>query len=252
VFEVTREGGTAVVHLAHGKANALDLELCEGLSALLSDLAVPGDPAAVLITARGPIFSAGVDLSRLLREDASYTRRFVPALRRTLNRCFFFPKPLAVALNGHAIAGGCLLTLAADRRVGARGSGTIGVPELRVGVPFPGIALEIVRFGAPAAFRALVLDGRNLSFADACAAGVLDEVVEPSDLLPRATELLADLTTIPPEVFALTKDAMRAPARELLAVHARANERRVQKLWMSETTRERVRSYVSRTFKRTS
>jgi enoyl-CoA hydratase len=84
---------------------------------------------------------------------ADYIRRFLPMLHRMYEAVFFHPKPLVAAINGHAIAGGCVLACCADRRIMARSGGRMGITELLVGVPFPALAFEIVRFAVP---------GRNL------------------------------------------------------------------------------------------
>ena len=75
-------------------------------------------------------------------------------------RCFFFPKPVVAAVNGHAIAGGCVLECCADRRIAANDGGRIGVTELLVGVPFPAMAFEVMRFAtAPQYFADGILSG---------------------------------------------------------------------------------------------
>ncbi|MGB6311969.1 MAG: enoyl-CoA hydratase/isomerase family protein, partial [Pseudolabrys sp.] len=140
--------GIAVLTLTHGKANALDIELCDGLAARFQELRL-SDAKAVVLTGQGKIFSAGVDLKRLSSEDADYIRRFLPALHRLYEAVFFHPKPVVAAINGHAIAGGCVLACCADRRIMAREAGRIGVTEILVGVPFPSLAFEIVRFAVP-------------------------------------------------------------------------------------------------------
>src|SRR5438045_2373124 len=72
---------------------------------------------ALVVTGRGNIFCAGVDLFRALAEGPDYFRSFLPALREALEAIFFFRKPLVAAINGHAAAGGCILACAADRRL---------------------------------------------------------------------------------------------------------------------------------------
>src|SRR5262249_58457001 len=97
----------------------------------------------------GRIFSAGVDLLRLSEGGASYVRKFLPALCAMFAAVFSHAAPVVAAINGHAIAGGCVLACAADRRLVAREGGRIGVAGLLVGGPFPPGPLEIMR-GAPA------------------------------------------------------------------------------------------------------
>src|SRR5712691_4929714 len=135
------------LRLAHGKASALDLELCEELRNELESVATAGQARAVILTGTGSIFSAGVDLPRMINAGGDYVKRFVEALDSMLRALFLFPRPAVAAVNGHAIAGGAIMAFACDYRI--MSSGRIGVPEALVGVPFPPLALEIVRFGIP-------------------------------------------------------------------------------------------------------
>ena len=144
------QAGIAVLTLKHGKANALDIEFCEALSACFADLR-ESNATAVVLTGQGKIFSAGVDLIRVSEGGADYVRQFLPALHRLYDAVFFHPKPVVAAINGHAIAGGAVLAACADRRIMAREGGRIGITEMLVGVPFPALAFEIVRFARAAA-----------------------------------------------------------------------------------------------------
>src|SRR5215813_9804708 len=135
----------AVLRLAHGKANAMSLDFCEALTARF---AAVSSARAVVLTGTGAIFSAGVDLVRLIEGGAPYIRKFLPALSRMFATVFSHPAPVVAAINGHAIAGGCVLACAADKRLMARDGGHIGVTELLVGVPFPPVAMEIMRCAA--------------------------------------------------------------------------------------------------------
>src|SRR5262249_17078440 len=118
--------GIAVLTLNHGKANALDIELCDALATRFAALP-KSDAKAVIRTAEGKIFSAGVDLKRLSSGGADYVRQFLPALHRLYEAVFFHPKPVVTAINGHAIAGGCVLACCADRRIMAPQAGPIRV-----------------------------------------------------------------------------------------------------------------------------
>ena len=177
-IELERRGSIAVLTLAHGKANAFDVELCEALLRRFDECR-DAWCTAVVVTGRDTIFSAGVDLLRVVQEGAPYLERFLPALSDALETVFAFPKPVVAAVNGHAIAGGCVLACAADRRLMSPGAGRIGVPELLVGVPFPPVPIEIVRFAAAPRLSELMFDGVTVT-ADAAVSGrVVDRVVEP-------------------------------------------------------------------------
>lgn len=141
-------GSIAILRMEHGKVNAMDTEFMAGMNKELSDLE-SASISAVIITGMGKVFSAGVDLFRVLDGGRDYLEVFLPALTETFIKLFTFPKPVIAAVNGHALAGGCILVCACDYRIMADGPGTIGVPELHVGVPFPTIAIEIMRFVLP-------------------------------------------------------------------------------------------------------
>ena len=224
MIEHERHGDVAVLRLAHGKASAFDTELLRGLHA-----AVQAEQAssarAVVLTGSGRIFSAGVDLRRVL-EGRSYLAEFLPAL------------------DGHAIAGGCVLACSADRRILSTGRVTIGAPELVVGVPFPPSAFEMVRASVPAhALREVTLEGRLYSPDEALDRGLVDELVEPDALLERALQVAQGLAAIPPASFALTKRQLWAPSRARAAQPAPE----ILEAWASDAVQSHVASYVEKT-----
>ena len=208
-------GDVAVLRLDHGPVSAMDAELCRALAIELRTVA-EGPASAVVLTGSGRSFSAGVDLKQLLAGGAEYVDMFLPALADMFLAVFELAKPVVAAVNGHAIAGGCVLAAAADTVVMAEGKGRIGVPELKVGVPFPNIAMEIVRHKVgDIAARRLVFGAATHTPSEAIELGLVDEVVAPEGLLPRALDLASDLAgDIPADAFAVTKRYLRAEALE--------------------------------------
>jgi len=120
VIESITKDGVAVLAMRHGKANALDTELCQALCGALDEAAAEG-AAAVVLTGAGPVFSAGVDLKRVTAGREGYVAAFLPELRRAFTRLATFEQPVVAAVNGHAIAGGFILFAAADWAVMAEG-----------------------------------------------------------------------------------------------------------------------------------
>ena len=250
VIEIQQRGEIAVCHMQHGKANAFDLEFCEALVGRLEELS-QSSIRAVVITGQGRIFSAGVDLPRILEEGSSYPRSFLPALKRAFETLFCFPKPVVAAINGHAIAGGCVLGCAADYRLMASESGRIGVPELLVGVPFPTLALEIIRVvAAPTHFREMVYRGATFTPEEAQEKGLVDATVEPEKLLEEAVVIAEALAAVPSEVFAITKRQICDPVLTRVREDAVQFDRAIVELWTAPATLAAIRDYVARTFKK--
>ena len=164
---------------------------------------------------------------------------------------FLYPKPVVAAVNGHAIAGGCLLVCTADHRIMARGIARIGTPELLLGVPLPTIALEIMRFVTNSQhLQTMLYSGATYLPEDAAGRGLVDELVEPTDLLDKAVEKAEKLTTISPKVFEHTKRHIRQPVLERVRDTQSSFEQSVLDMWGAPETLEAIRNYVSRTLKK--
>src|SRR5262249_22299022 len=140
------------------------------------------------------------------------------------------------------------LACAADRRIAARGGARLGVTELLVGVPFPAIALEIMRGVVPARHRAeMVYGGRTLSVEEALERGLVDTAVEPGALLAAAVAEAEALAAIPAETFALTKAQLRQPVRDFLALHAARIDREARACWSAPAAQDAIRRYIEKT-----
>ena len=242
--------GIRILRLAHGKVSAVDIELGEAFVGEMADAAAAAPIKAVIVTGTGSSFSAGVDLFRLINDGPGYGRRFLPVLDSLLQSALTLPKPLVAAINGHAIAGGCILAACCDHRIMVEGAGRIGIPELAVGVPFPALPLQIMsaRLG-DGALRDLVLTGRTVLIDEAKALGLIDEKCPAGMLLDRALEVAQRLASIPSGAFALTKEAFYSPILQRTAQLADLNARVVE-AWMQPHTYDTIRAYLDRTIKK--
>jgi len=245
MIEVKTENGIAIVTIRHGKANALDVALCERLAKCFEELRA-ADAGAVVLTGQGRIFSAGVDLLQVTAGGADYLRQFLPTLHRLYDAVFFHPRPVVAAINGHAVAGGCVLACCADRRIMARSGGRIGVTELLVGVPFPALAFEVMRFAVPARhLPEFVFGGATYDVDAGLERGLVDEAVEPDALLPHAVAAAQGLAKLSPAAFAQTKKQLRQEAADRLARSGGVTDQAVADIWIGAL--DYVRDYVART-----
>lgn len=250
MIELSHDGDIAILRMAHGKANAQSVEFCDAVAMALREQD-HGPARAVVLTATGNMFSAGVDLLRITAEGAGYVRRFLPALNKLFDAAFSLKKPLVAAVNGHAMAGGCVLACCADLRLMARGSGRIGITEMLVGVPFPLLAFEVMRLAAhPKYFSEMVLSGATYLADDACERGLVHEVVEPAALMERAIAAARSLAALPPATFALTKEQLHQQAADNVARHAARVDVRVEEIWASEQTLQNIRDFVAKNIKK--
>jgi enoyl-CoA hydratase len=237
MLETEDRSGVTVLRLQHGKVNALDTELLRAITAAMRDR----DPAsAVVITGHGSAFSAGVDLKRIVDGGQPYVREFLPALTEMFLAVFNHPGPVVAAVNGHAIAGGCVLAAACDVRL--MSGGRIGLAELTVGVPFPTVAIEIMRHAIGPAAGNLVLTARLLDAAQAQSIGLIHDVEAPEALLDSAVALAQTMAKTPAEVFLLSKRQLQLPARAAMDGHD-ADEVAIAAGWESSGTRDAIAGY---------
>lgn len=243
-------GRVAVLRIEHGKANAVDIDLFDALDEQL-EAVEESEARAVVLTGTGSAFSAGVDLFRVLEGGEAYLRAFLPALSRGIRRLFGFHRPVIAAVNGHAIAGGCILALACDRRVMARGKGKIGVTELKVGVPFPVAALEVLRFQMPDRLvQDLVYTGRLIGAEEARSAGLVDQLVDPEELMGEALSQAEALAAVPGDSFALTKRQLRQHVLHHIENEEEHMEEEIARIWSDPSTHRVIRAFVEATLGR--
>jgi enoyl-CoA hydratase len=237
MLTVEESGDVDVVRIEHGRVNALDLELLEALTAT-----VTGSDRALVLTGTGAAFSAGVDLRRILDGGPGYTTDFLVALSTMFRAVFDHPRPTVAAVNGHAIAGGCVLALACDARL--MSGGRIGLSELAVGVPFPVAALEIVRHALGPGADGVVLRAEVVDRDRAVALHLVDELCWPDDLLGQAVGVATRLAAVPTEVYASTKERLHRPA--VAAMQAAAgDDAAVLAGWTSDAARRSIEAALA-------
>jgi enoyl-CoA hydratase len=234
--EVNVAGGVTTVRFDHPPVNALDLDLLDTVAETMRRAEGP-----IVITGTGKCFSAGVDLRAIIDGGSDYTDRFVIALSAAFLAVFDHPAPVVAAINGHAIAGGCVFAMCADLRL--MSAGTIGLTELAVGVPFPMAALEICRFAMGASVTRAALQARTIDVDAALARGWVDAVVPDVDLIPQAISTAHELGQQAPAIYAATKRQLHEPTRAAIDAGAELDAK-VRASWVAEETRSRIAAFV--------
>jgi enoyl-CoA hydratase/carnithine racemase len=242
MIEIRAHGPVQVMTLSSGSVNAMDVELLEELTLAVRDLERSGAGALVGAGA-GRAFSAGVDLTRVVEGGAGYTDRLVPALSEAFEAVFCYPGPTVAAINGAAIAGGCVLACACDRRL-IGPDAQIGASEVRVGVPLPVAALEVMRYACGDRAEEVLLGGRTHRGSDAVAARLAHRIVA-DDLVGAAVEEASDVGAIPVAAYRHTKTRLRAPT--MARIRAAADvDGEVRQMWRAEETLRSLAAYVER------
>ena len=235
--KMSRVGGIAVLTLASDKVNALDSEVLGEVTSFVELCQQEPEVHALVVTGEGPVFSAGLNVSEVLDNEKGQTGVLLDALTVALTSLFRCPKPTVAAINGSAIAGGCILALACDKRLMADGA-RIGVTELRVGVSFPTAAVEVLKHACGDRAELLMLEAELFDAAEACRRGLVHQFLPLSELLPAALSAAEQLASLDARAYALAKTSSRRLAlRAIEDGDGRRFDQQVLDQWQDDRTR---------------
>ena len=207
-----REGSVRVLTLDRPPANAIDETLLADLDTALDAARAADAVRAIVVTGAGAFFSGGFNFAAP-RRDAAAEQSIYMLYRSTHLKLLTFPKPTVAMVNGHAIAGGFVLALACDYRLGRDGDYRVGLNEVAVGAAFPTMAFEIVRLRVPHARASEVILGAALYPASqAVRLGLVDELFAADVFEQTVLRRAARLAALPREAYAHAKGALVAEA----------------------------------------
>jgi len=198
----------------------------------------------LLASAHPKLFCPGLDLVSLVDRDREAMRDFMNRFATVLWGLFGLLKPVVAAINGPAVAGGCILAMAADARVIARGA-PIGLNEVKIGVPLPWSVVILLKSTVPPTSLAEVaLLGRNFDGEEAVRVGLADAVVERDQLEAAALARLQEFAEKDALAFGATKGWLRSQTVATMKAHETETADVWLDAWFSAPTRERLRHMV--------
>jgi enoyl-CoA hydratase/carnithine racemase len=232
---VRPQNDVAVIEIDYPPANAVTLELTEQLQKAL-DLAINSPEKAIVLTAAGNSFGAGMDLKQVPFYNASQQSRLLNNANQLIYRLYGCDKPVVAAVNGHAIGAGLMVSLAADYRLASDNPHyQYGLTEVRAGIPFPACPAVLLRNAlAPSDVRYLSLFGKSIGAEEALSRGIFDELIDASCLLTRAIAIARDLAQSPADSYAAVKRQFRFQAlQEMRSIIDAASDPMLDK-WLSD------------------
>ena len=244
--QIEIKDGIGAIRLAGPRGNAMSENLLSDLSSALRT--VGGDPsvrAVLLASAHAKLFCPGLDLVSLSGTSRTEMGAFMLNFSTVLTDLFALRKPMVAAVNGAAVAGGCLLALTADWRVVKRGA-QMGLNEVKIGVPLPWSAVMLLKTASPAfAHSAVALLGRNFEGDAAVASGLANEVADANGFEAAVTERLAEFAEKDAYAFGITKGYLRRAAVTSMRDRETALLDEFLDGWFSEGTQERIQKAVA-------
>ncbi len=244
------EDGMAVMELNNPPANSYNHDMMAELDTAVLKARFDESVHVLVITGKGDkFFSGGADISMLQSNTPAYLYNFGLHGNETLMRIENTPKLVIAALNGHAMGGGCEISMACDLRIAKQGKSKIGLPEVNLGVlPGMGGTQRLPRLVGQAKAMELMATGTAISFEEALDIGLVNQVFEEEGYWDKLVEYAKQF--VPPKKASLSvgliKRAIKSGA-EMSLPDGLALEREVlQRAFDSEDSKEGLKAYLDK------
>jgi enoyl-CoA hydratase len=229
------------------KLNALTREMLEALREVFERLEHERHLRAVILTGAGSrAFSAGTDIGELLALDEEGARSTALRGQGVCGRIERCPVPVIAAVNGLAAGGGCELALSCHLRL-ASANAEFSLPETALGmIPAYGGTQRMTRDAGTSRALELMLAGETLSAAEALRLGLVNRVVEPSELLPEAERLARSIASLAPLAIRACLEAVTRGTQLSLEEGLALEADLFSRLFETEDVREGTRAFLEK------
>lgn len=245
---IEHQNQVAILKLNRGVTNAIDGNLIHALDvALKSQAADPNVLGMVLTSSNNKFFSIGLDIPSLFALGEKDFRSFYQSFNQMCLGLFTTAKPLVAGITGHAIAGGCILSLCCDYRFISEGRKLIGLNEIKLGVPVPYVADCILRKLIGYRHARDVMDsGGFLEPEEAQRLGVIDRILPIEEVVSQSIEKVRELAADSLEAFALIKSSRVHAIEGEIAAQLSKREDAFIKCWFSDDARVQLKNAISK------
>lgn len=239
---VSKSSGTATLTLTRNKVNALNDKVVKKLHDTFKKLEKDSDTKALILTGSDSFFSFGFDIPQLLTYSRENFTKFLKEFTELYTYMFTYPKPIIAAINGHAIAGGCMLALACDKRIMVEGKAKISLNEITFGASIFSGSTEMLRFcvGSKNATE-ILYSGDMYNVQNAFNIGLIDQITTNEKLIKDAESIALNLGNKLTGTFASLKLLLRAPIAEEMRKRENQSIQNFVDIWYSHSTYENLK-----------
>jgi len=218
LVEIEAKGNTRVMRMQNGKDNRFNTDFVDALNHALDDIEADNDVRAIVVTgAQEKYFSNGIDIEWVAKSGPDIMQVFFPNFLRMLERFLVFPKPVVIAINGHAFAGGFFFAMTADYRIMRADRGWCCANEINLGMPLCKGLLALPRYvvGNRIAQR-ILMAGERFTPEASLNLGIVDQLASREELLEQAIVTADMLGSKNPQRYAEYKRDLRSETSLML------------------------------------
>jgi enoyl-CoA hydratase/carnithine racemase len=229
--------GIARVALSRGKVNAINEKVVDELTDCFRALSYDPSVTAVILTGEGKFFTFGFDIPEFLSYTKEAFVRYLTKFTGLYTDIFLYSKPVVAALNGHTIAGGCMLAIACDYRLMVPGNAKISLNEINFSSSVFAGSVELMKLwlGQKQAETAL-LSGAMYSAEEALQLGLIDRIAAAADLGNAAMAKAREFAARDSAAFRSIKKLLRQATAEEMMKREKASILEFIDIWYSEKT----------------
>ena len=236
-IKTQNNNGIVSLIIERGKVNAINDQVVEKMHNTLIDLKKKSDVKAVIISGQGKFFSFGFDIPEFLSYSKQKFTDYLIKFTELYTYMFLYPKPIIAAINGHAVAGGCMLASACDKRVMVSGKAKISLNEISFGSSVFAGSTEMMRFCVGSKNTEEILySGKMYSAEEAKVLGLIDEITSENELMNVATTIALELSGKSAPAFADIKLLLRRSVADEMRSKELDSIKRFVDIWYSENT----------------
>ncbi len=237
----TDEDGIACAAIRRGKVNAFNDAVIDEMSRTFGELAVDPSVRSIILTGTGKFFSFGFDIPQFLGYDRERFTRYLTNFTHLYREVFLHPKPVVAALNGHTIAGACMVATACDCRIMVSGKARISLNEINFGSSvFAGSAEMLGLLVGHRNAENVLLGGAMYSAEEALGMGLVDRVVSEGELEEESKRIARGYAAKDPDAFQSIKRLLRRAVAERMEKTERDSIEEFVRIWYSEKTWARL------------
>jgi enoyl-CoA hydratase/carnithine racemase len=239
--EVMTKNNVSVLKMTHGKVNALNEDMVIHITGCFNQLRDDEKTKVVILTGHRNFFSFGLDVPELYNYDKDRFMKYLDKFTNLYADIFTFPKPIIAAINGHAIAGGCMLATACDYRIMVTGKAKISLNEVTFGSSVFWGSTEILKCCVGhAKAEEILLGGQMYSAEQAYDLGLVNEISTTENLTASANDMANKYIANDLRAYAALKKLLRDPVANRIIDHEPQGNRDFTELWYSAQTREKL------------
>ena len=239
--DLKESDGIATITLRRAPVNALNDQVLDELGAAFHGVAQDESIKAVVLTGEGNFFSFGFDVPGFMSWSKDDFQSYISKFSGLIKDMFMFQKPTIAAINGHAVAGGCVLALACDYRIIKSEKAKIALNEMTFGSTVFSCVTETLKYAVGAREGEKILySGKMYSAREALSRGLVDKVSGEGEFLPDVTQIAHKFAEKNIKAFSSIKKMLKLDTLNGININEKESISEFVDVWYSDSTREQL------------